>query len=85
MIRSTTRSSLSDNGGRRSGIDRRTFSYSAHIPERRCGQERRSGSDRRGPLDGVRSNVLKKRSALKRKALERRIALKKLQNHPEHC
>lgn len=79
MTRYTTRFSLSDNGGRRSGIDRRLFSYSAHIPERRCGQERRSGSDRRGPLDSVRDNLLKKSPALKRKALERRIALKKLQ------
>jgi len=35
------------NGGRRSGIDRREFSYTAHIPERRSGNERRSGVDRR--------------------------------------
>jgi hypothetical protein len=38
---------LPDNGGRRSGIDRRQFSYTAHIPERRSGKERRSGLDRR--------------------------------------
>jgi hypothetical protein len=38
---------LSDNGGRRSGIDRRQFSYTAYIPERRSGRERRSGFDRR--------------------------------------
>ena len=36
-----------DNGGRRSGIDRRQFSYSDHVPERRSGKERRSGNDRR--------------------------------------
>ena len=36
-----------DNGGRRSGIDRRQFSYSGHVPERRSGKERRSGRDRR--------------------------------------
>ena len=36
-----------DNGGRRTGIDRRQFSYTAHIPERRSGKERRSGLDRR--------------------------------------
>jgi len=35
------------NGGRRSGIDRRRFSYTEHIPERRSGKERRSGFDRR--------------------------------------
>jgi len=38
---------LSDNGGRRLGIDRRQFSYTSHIPERRSGKERRSGNDRR--------------------------------------
>jgi hypothetical protein len=36
-----------DCGGRRSGIDRRQFSYAIHIPERRSGDERRNGSDRR--------------------------------------
>ena len=40
--------SLRDNGGRRSGLDRRRFSYSGYIPERREGAERRSGLDRRG-------------------------------------
>jgi hypothetical protein len=47
-----------DNGGRRSGLDRRKFSYSGCIPERRSGRERRSGSDRRdrsgSPVDGER-------------------------------
>ena len=38
---------LHDNGGRRSGIDRRQFSYDFHIPERRSGKDRRSGNDRR--------------------------------------
>lgn len=36
-----------DNGGRRSGIDRRQFAYSGHMPERRSGEERRNGGDRR--------------------------------------
>jgi len=36
-----------DNGGRRSGVDRRNFTYSLHIPEKRSGQDRRSGFDRR--------------------------------------
>jgi hypothetical protein len=39
--------SVSDKGGRRSGIERRRFSYSEHLPERRSGEERRSGFDRR--------------------------------------
>ena len=34
---------LPDNGERRSGIERRQFSYDYHIPERRSGNERRSG------------------------------------------
>ena len=38
---------LTDNGGRRSGIERRQFSYDFHIPERRSGKDRRSGLDRR--------------------------------------
>ena len=38
---------LNDNGGRRSGIERRQFSYDFHIPERRSGKDRRSGLDRR--------------------------------------
>ena len=38
---------LPDNGGRRLGIDRREFSYTAHISERRSGKKRRSGLDRR--------------------------------------
>ena len=36
-----------DNGGRRSGADRRQFSYAFHIPERRVSADRRSGRDRR--------------------------------------
>jgi hypothetical protein len=36
-----------DNGGRRHGGDRRNYSYTAHIPERREGEDRRSGDDRR--------------------------------------
>jgi hypothetical protein len=36
-----------DNGGRRSGGDRRNYSYTLHIPERRDGPDRRSGTDRR--------------------------------------
>ena len=36
-----------DNGGRRSGGDRRNYSYTLHIPERRSGKDRRNGEDRR--------------------------------------
>ena len=38
---------LRDNGGRRSGVDRRQFSYTDHIPERRAREDRRSRADRR--------------------------------------
>jgi len=38
---------LHDNGGRRSGIERRQFSYDFIMPERRSGKDRRSGNDRR--------------------------------------
>ena len=38
---------LFDNGGRRSGIERREFSYSGYYPERRSGIDRRNGTDRR--------------------------------------
>jgi len=43
--------SVRDRGGRRSGIDRRQFSYDACIPERRSGLDRRSGEDRRSDMD----------------------------------
>ncbi|HAY40378.1 MAG TPA: hypothetical protein DCY53_14255 [Desulfobacteraceae bacterium] len=36
---------IKDNGNRRFGIDRREFSYTAYLPERR------SGKDRRGVVD----------------------------------
>lgn len=40
-----------DNGGRRSGIERRRFQYTSHVPERRSGRDRRSGFDRRSGID----------------------------------
>ena len=36
---------------RRSGIDRRYFSYSCHIPERRSGEDRRAYKDRESGAD----------------------------------
>ena len=50
---------LPDNGGRRSGIERRRFQYTSHIPERRSGLDRRSGIDRR---------TLKRRQDIDRRA-----------------
>ena len=38
---------LADNGGTRLGIDRRKFHYTAYIPEKRSGMDRRKRFDRR--------------------------------------
>lgn len=38
---------VADNGGRRKSGDRRNFCYTIHIPERRCGDDRRACKDRR--------------------------------------
>jgi len=38
---------LRDIGDRRFGVDRRSFSYSLHIPERRSHDDRRKGDNRR--------------------------------------
>ena len=38
---------IEDNGGSRSGVERREFEYTESIPERRSGRERRKGVDRR--------------------------------------
>lgn len=38
---------LRDNGGRRTGLDRRQFSYTGYLPERRSGRDRRQQFDRR--------------------------------------
>ena len=41
---------MSDNGGTRTGIDRRKFKYTAYIPENRSGMDRRKGVDRRSGI-----------------------------------
>ena len=38
---------IKDNGNRRFGIDRREFSYTAYLPERRSDKDRRGVSDHR--------------------------------------
>ena len=60
---------MSDNGGTRTGIDRRKFQYTAYIPERRLGKDRRKGFDRRG-------------SIVRRKDHERRFSLKHQGTYP---
>ena len=81
MNRNTKKSNFfyDDNGGRRSGNDRRRFAYSGHIPERRLrgnhatGGDRRSGKDRRKVFNDISSSDLRGR-----RGVERRIALKNL-------
>lgn len=43
----TEKMMLIDNCERRLGDDRRLYSYNSHLPERRSGEDRRSGLDRR--------------------------------------
>ena len=54
---------IHDNGGNRLGIDRRQFEYTAFIPERRSGIDRRTGFDRRNSIvlrkESERRNILK--------------------------
>ncbi|MFO7707736.1 MAG: hypothetical protein R6V84_06155 [Desulfobacterales bacterium] len=38
-----------DNGGRRSGAERRKFSYTLHVPERRSGSDRRAIEQHNNP------------------------------------
>ena len=40
MIEKKQNDTSTDNGGRRSGGDRRTYSYTLHVPERRNGTDR---------------------------------------------
>ena len=55
IARDKARDMTRDNGGRRSGIERRKALYTVHIPERRSGLDRRSGNDRRSGEDRRRS------------------------------
>ena len=57
---STIALALIDNGGRRSDVDRRQFSYTDHIPDRRFRQDRRNSIDRRN--GGERRSVINRRN-----------------------
>jgi hypothetical protein len=59
-----------DFGGRRSGVDRRHFDYSEHIPERRSGKDRRECLDRRS--GGDRRSWEDRRSGVDRRSYEER-------------
>jgi len=53
---------LIDNGGRRLGVDRRQFSYTNHIPDRRRGHDRRTALERRDYMDRRNSEVIIKKN-----------------------
>ena len=53
---------MTDNGGNRSGTERRQSRYADYVPERRSGRDRRKGFDRRSPI-------------ARRKGSERRVAV----------
>ena len=46
---------IEDNEESRIGIERRQFSYTAHIPERRSGNDRRKGVERKNAINRIRS------------------------------
>jgi hypothetical protein len=48
---------INDYIDRRLGIDRREFSYTAYLPERRLGKDRRCACDRGLPIDENRSET----------------------------
>ena len=57
---------LQDRGGRRSGDDRRNLFFSEYAPEKRSGQDRRAGSDRRSLKNVKRRNKLNLSEAFKK-------------------
>ena len=64
-----------DNRGRRFRIDRRRFSYTAHIPERRCGHDRRITTERRCGRDRRTFSGKPRRADVERRdGDERRVA-----------
>ncbi|MDL1967925.1 MAG: hypothetical protein LWW97_05090 [Deltaproteobacteria bacterium] len=50
-----------DNGGIRSGVERRNFSYTNYFPERRSDKDRRNWVDRRNGVDRRKSVMLTKK------------------------
>jgi hypothetical protein len=56
---------MNDNGGTRFETDRRKFKYTAYIPEKRSGRDRRKGFDRR-------SSITRRRGAERRSILTNR-------------
>jgi hypothetical protein len=75
---------LKDNGGRRLDIDRRQFSYTNYIPDRRLCENRRACIDRRNSMDQRRGTDRRRAKIIKiyhgkelRKREERRSGLER--------
>jgi len=45
---------IKDNGESRIGLERQQFSYTAYIPERRSGRDRRNSLERRRAINRIR-------------------------------
>jgi len=56
---SINKAGATDNENRRFGIDRREFSYTAYLPERRSGKDRRSACDHRSIQTNESSSEIK--------------------------
>ena len=50
MIKADKELQRKDRGDTRSGVDRRKFKYTAYIPEKRMGNDRRRGFYHRSPI-----------------------------------
>ena len=71
---------IKDNGGARSGIDRRQTPGESDNSERRSGQDRREGFDRRAGIDRRRANDRRlSHSFWEGEIIERRESLRKKQ------
>ena len=57
MPENTKLKPLKNNGETRSGIDRRQFTYTAYIPERRSGKDRRESLERKNAENIIRQNI----------------------------
>jgi hypothetical protein len=61
---------LPDYGDRRSGIDRRRYSYAVYIPERRSNIDRRKGLNEHSQQKEKMQPIKKEKQAIKRRPLK---------------
>ena len=55
---------ITDNGGKRLGIDGKEFSYAVYLPERRSGKDRRGWFDRRSSHTNESRSDIERRTTL---------------------